>query len=439
MWTNTEDSLRTLKKTKKHSVGLIGKAWSLCVESVVTLARVIISWSWTLLGVCGLQTKALEFCRDYRGWILFFVALPISFVMDQYQRLRTVYYVHFVALPLLHEERVKEVQRQVREWNKQGCRGSKLMCTARAPTATVSVRTASFKSKCFPVDCFLTDVLSIDEERMIVRTEPLVNMGYMTQFLLPKGYALAIQVEMEELTIGGLAMGVGMETNSHRLGLVHENIVAYDIVLADGELVHATADNEYKDLFHALPWSHGTLGFCVALEVKIVRVKPYMHVRYIPCHTQEGYCQKLKELAEAADTPEFLEATIYSKDSAMIMCGEFADVTTRQQRAKVNNIATWYKPWYYKHVANLLERNEVYDEYIPLKQYYHRYTVSEIYRYSNNDEQPNSVHFSLSTFLRACVFGSDPCFGRLNTSFHSAIRLGTDTCLDGLVRLKFRC
>ena len=89
---------------------------------------------------------------------------------------------------------------QVREWNELGLRGSKLMCTARNPWLTMSVRTASFKTKCFPVDVALKDILHIDEERMIVKTEPLVNMGYMTQYLLPKGYALAIQVSHNHQT-----------------------------------------------------------------------------------------------------------------------------------------------------------------------------------------------------------------------------------------------
>lgn len=40
----------------------------------------------------------------------------------------------------------------------------------------------------------------------------------MTRTLVPMGYQLAIQVEMEDLTIGGLCMGLGMETNSHIYG-----------------------------------------------------------------------------------------------------------------------------------------------------------------------------------------------------------------------------
>jgi FAD/FMN-containing dehydrogenase len=53
-----------------------------------------------------------------------------------------------------------------------------------------------------------------------------------------------------------------MTTHSHRAGLMHESVVAYDVVLADGSLVRASKE-ENPDLFYALPWSHGTLGFVV--------------------------------------------------------------------------------------------------------------------------------------------------------------------------------
>ena len=68
------------------------------------------------------------------------------------------------------------------------------------------------------------------------------------------------------------AFGVGMTTYSHKVGLYQEAIKAYEVVLGDGSLVRATRDNEYSDLYHCLPWSHGTLGFLVGLELEIIKV-----------------------------------------------------------------------------------------------------------------------------------------------------------------------
>lgn len=64
-----------------------------------------------------------------------------------------------------------------------------------------------------------------------------------------------------------------------QVGLYQESVIAYEVVLADGSLVRATRDNEYSDLYHTLPWSHGTLGFLVALELQIIKIKvPNSHL-----------------------------------------------------------------------------------------------------------------------------------------------------------------
>ena len=60
------------------------------------------------------------------------------------------------------------------------------------------------------------------------------------------------------------------------------------------------------------------LGFLVALELKIIKVKPYVHMKYIPVKGQSEYCQMIRDLSGAYDknakTPDYLEATVYNKN-----------------------------------------------------------------------------------------------------------------------------
>ena len=63
------------------------------------------------------------------------------------------------------------------------------------------------------------------------------------------------------IIFSGLALGTGMTTYSHKVGLYHEAIKSYEVVLGDGSLVTATRTNEHSDLYYTLPWSHGSLGF----------------------------------------------------------------------------------------------------------------------------------------------------------------------------------
>jgi delta24-sterol reductase len=199
-------------------------------------------------------------------------------------------------------------------------------------------------------------------------------MGQLTRFLLPRGFALAVHVEMEDLTIGGLVMGVGMETTCHRVGLIQETVEAFEVVLADGSLVRATR-TEHPDLFRALAWSHGTLGFLVAVELRVVPVKPYVRLLYQPCHSLAELAELTRRLAEADDAPDFLETLVFSPTRGVVMSGHLAEADSPAARTRINPVNRWYKPWFYKHVESFLTRGPG-EEYVPLHQYYHRHTRS---------------------------------------------------------------
>ena len=66
--------------------------------------------------------------------------------------------------------------------------------------------------------------------------------------------------------------------------------------------------------------------------------------------------------------PDYLEATIYNKEEAVIMVGNFADIENYEQKSKINQVTKWYKPWFYKHVETFLEKGEK-EEFIPLREY----------------------------------------------------------------------
>jgi delta24-sterol reductase len=47
-------------------------------------------------------------------------------------------------------------------------------------------------------------------------------------------------LEMEDATLGGLAMAQGLTTHSHVCGLLSETVVEYELVTGAGEVVRAT-------------------------------------------------------------------------------------------------------------------------------------------------------------------------------------------------------
>lgn len=125
------------------------------------------------------------------------------------------------------------------------------------------------------IECNLIDILEVDRKRCVVRVEPLATMGQVSATLAKIGWTIAIVPELDDLTVGGLVMGTGVESSSHIYGLFQHICESYELVLADGSLVTCSR-TENSDLFFAVPWSYGTLGFLTAVEIKILPATKYV-------------------------------------------------------------------------------------------------------------------------------------------------------------------
>jgi delta24-sterol reductase len=196
-------------------------------------------------------------------------------------------------------------------------------------------------------------------------------MGQITQALLPKKLALKCQIEMESLTIGGIASGWGLETNSYEHGFFQETVRAYKICTSTGELITVTKESN-PDLFYALPWSHGSLGFLLSVTVELIQVKHYIKITYVPTYTTDELVSKLADYTITNPSYAFVEATIYTKEKAVIQLGEFVD---KVPPGRFNGINYFWKPFYYKHVETFLQKGRDW-EVVPIKHFYHRFTRS---------------------------------------------------------------
>jgi delta24-sterol reductase len=112
-----------------------------------------------------------------------------------------------------------------------------VMCTSRPGWQTISFRQPVYKSKLRKIQVNLVDVLKIDVERMEVTVEPLVTMGQLTATLVPLGWTIPVLPELDDLTVGGLVMGTGIETSSHKYGLFQHICREFEIVTSEGEVL----------------------------------------------------------------------------------------------------------------------------------------------------------------------------------------------------------
>jgi delta24-sterol reductase len=255
-----------------------------------------------------------------RPYIVFLIVLPLSFVVTLWRRCKRYF---TKPLPSGHAERVMRVQADLKLASAESVK----VVTDRSPASSHSVRLIDkrkyTKVRMEDLRCILSS------DKTTVTVEPGVTVGEVTDYLLAKGRILDCTLEMEEATLGGLAMATGMTTHSHVCGLIHDTIVQYDIVTADGKIVNANAA-DHSELFCALPWSHGTLGLLVALTLRTVQAKPYVRLSYHHVSVKNDRAATMASFVAAYETeihkPDpafFLEGIIFGKDEVCVSNNEW--------------------------------------------------------------------------------------------------------------------
>jgi Delta24-sterol reductase len=319
----------------------------------------------------ALRDKLTELLVQHRWAVVVPFVLPVSKAYDLYWRARHVHLRLLRNEAQGHGARVQSILAQIEDWRSRGKPG--LLHTSRKSWQSVAVRALEYKKNSkSAVDVELHQILELDVERRIVRVEPRVNMGQLSRWLTQRGWTIPVVAELDDLTVGGLILGYGIESSSHKYGLFADTVRAAEVVLGDGRVVRASPE-ENADLFYALPWSYGAHGFLTAVELPIIPAKPYVQMTYEPVFGLDNIVARFTELACAQQPPEFIDALLVDLDRAVIVHGDFADLPPG---ARVNHIGRFYKPWFYKHVEKTLESGQPQREYLKLREYYHRYTRS---------------------------------------------------------------
>src|SRR6185312_6671247 len=122
------------------------------------------------------------------------------------------------------------------------------------------------------------NVLEIDAKAQTAEVEGLTTYETVVRACLAKGFLPLVAPELKHITVGGATVGIGIESTCFRYGFVHDGLIEADVLLPSGRVVTARADNEYSDLFAALPNSYGTLGYILRAKIALHQAAPYVHL-----------------------------------------------------------------------------------------------------------------------------------------------------------------
>jgi FAD/FMN-containing dehydrogenase len=104
----------------------------------------------------------------------------------------------------------------------------------------------------------LADVAVIDETRGLVRIGGGATWGQVAAALAPHGLAIS-SGDTKSVGVGGLTLTGGIGWKVRKYGLALDNVVAAEVVLADGEVVSASAADN-PELFWAIRGGGGNFG-----------------------------------------------------------------------------------------------------------------------------------------------------------------------------------
>jgi FAD/FMN-containing dehydrogenase len=203
------------------------------------------------------------------------------------------------------------------------------------------------------------EVLAVDPAAGWVEAEGMVSYEALTAACLAHGVMPAVVPQLKTITLGGAVAGVGIESSSHRYGLVHDTVLELDVLLGDGRVVACTRTNEHSDLFYGFPNSYGTLGYALRVKAKAVPVKPYVHLSHLDYFAAGLFFQALEKRLRAGEG-DFVDATVFSPDKMFITLARFVD------RAPYTSDYT-YEHIYYRSIAKKR------DDYLSIHDYIWRW------------------------------------------------------------------
>ncbi|KAK0713624.1 hypothetical protein B0T26DRAFT_742216 [Lasiosphaeria miniovina] len=189
----------------------------------------------------------------------------------------------------------------------------------------------------------LGNVLSIDQTTRTAVVEPNVPMDQLVQATLARGLVPPVVMEFPGITAGGGFAGSAGESSSFRHGYFDEAVRSVEVVLATGDVVCASAD-ENADLFRGARGSAGTLGIVTKLELALVPARRFVRLVYRSYASVDDTIAAVKAATEDPAN-DYVDGILFSPDRGLVMVGRMTDDMPTNKNPQT--FSRPRDPWFY--------------------------------------------------------------------------------------------
>ena len=204
------------------------------------------------------------------------------------------------------------------------------------------------------IDTSLFDnVISVSPSQGTCLVEPNVSMDKLVEATLAYGLVPPVVPEFPGITVGGAFSGTAGESSSFKHGFFDKSVTWLEVVLADGEVVAASA-TEREDLFRGMAGTFGTLGVVTMFELRLIPVKKFVELSYIRVGSIEMAQGVIKHITRQHKA-DFLDGIMFSPEKGVIMSGRFTDRNNQNHAFPVVTFTKAWDQWFYLHAEKRVD------------------------------------------------------------------------------------
>ena len=130
--------------------------------------------------------------------------------------------------------------------------------------------------------------------------------------------------EGDNFTVGGCLGGIALGSNSYSNGFFNNNVIDFDVILGNGEIVKDVSVDNNSDLYYGIGGTYGTIGIITRVKLKLIPCMPYVKVDYLHHDSFDGFYNNFKQIINDSND-DFVEAFVNNRNDFTIVVANYIE------------------------------------------------------------------------------------------------------------------